>query len=53
MAAHAVYHEDGRIIISDSVTAGLAGLLDVVGHIPPEDEAAAARAHGGGAAWAA
>jgi hypothetical protein len=34
----------------DGVMAGLADLLDIVGHIPPEDEAAAARAHGGGAA---
>jgi hypothetical protein len=49
-AAHAVYHEDGRIIVSDSVMAGLADLLDIFGDIPLEDEAAASRADGGSAA---
>jgi len=49
-AAHAVYHEDGRTIVSDSVVAGLADLLDIFGDIPLEDEATASRARGGSAA---
>ena len=49
-AAHAVYHEDGRIIVSDSVVAGLADVLDIFGDIPFEEETAAPPAYGGAAA---